>query len=432
MLAKRAWSVAAQEQRQGGTTARRLVEECLRRIETADGQVRAWKVIDAERALAQADRLTQEGEAGRWRSPVHGMPVGIKDIIDVFDLPTSCGSCLWNQSYARQDAPIVRRLRQAGAVILGKTVTTPYAYLDPPPTRNPWRYDRTPGGSSSGSAAAVAAGMAWGALGSQTGGSVVRPAAYCGVCGFKPTYGRLPTQGVLPLAPSLDHVGLFALTVSDLLALFTVVRSTPPEAYQPLPLDNPVLISLPEYLEDPRLEPVMYQAFQQWRKVVADQGWTWLETSLPLPLAEIRHCHGVILAVEAAAYHEERLQRRPEDYPARMTELVRQGLSVSGVAYQQSRQHQRAARRRIDEWLMHAGGMLVVPAASGPAPSADTTGDPAFQSPWSYLGLPVVTFPIAWTAEGLPLGVQLVGPRHSDEALLSLAERLSAIVSCAV
>src|SRR5262245_8701781 len=176
---------AAQKMRQGALSARALLEECLAAVDAWEGRVRAWVLLDPDGARAEAGRLDREREGGHWRGPLHGVPVAIKDIIDVFDWPTAAGSVLWAQSVARHDAPVVRRLRQAGAVLLGKTVTTPFASFDPPPTRNPWDLSRTPGGSSSGSAAAVACGMVLGALGSQSGGSITRPASYCGIASCK-------------------------------------------------------------------------------------------------------------------------------------------------------------------------------------------------------------------------------------------------------
>src|SRR4051812_11641936 len=184
-----------------------LLDICLRRIDRYEARVKAWVYLDRDRARAYAEKLTAELAAGQNRGPLHGIPVGIKDIIDVFDMPTGCGSKLWANSYARRDATCVERLRQAGAGVMGKTGTTAFAYMDPPVTRNPWNLERTPGGSSSGSAAAVACGMCLGALGSQTGGSVTRPASFCGVCSLKPTHGRVSVDGVLPFAPSLDHIG---------------------------------------------------------------------------------------------------------------------------------------------------------------------------------------------------------------------------------
>src|SRR5688572_6508752 len=205
--------------RRGDLTPSELLEQCLARIDRYEPAVKAWVYLDRERARRDAEKLTAELQRGHDRGPLHGIPVGVKDIIDVFDLPTGCGSKLWADSVARQDAGCVKRLRQAGAVILGKTVTTAFAFLDPPVTRNPWNLNRTPGGSSSGSAAAVTCGMCLGALGSQTGGSVTRPASFCGVASCKPARGRIPLDGVLPLADSLDHVGVMARCVGDLALL---------------------------------------------------------------------------------------------------------------------------------------------------------------------------------------------------------------------
>src|SRR5436305_4552826 len=193
--------------RRGELTPVDLLDQCLARIDQLEERIRAWVLVDRDRARADAVRLADELNRGMDRGPLHGIPIGVKDLFDVFDWPTAAGSRRWAQSYARQDCPAVARLRQAGAVLMGKTVTVAYAAFDPPPTRNPWNPDRTPGGSSSGSAAAVACGMCLGALGSQTGGSITRPASYCGVAGCKPTYGLISAQGALPLAESMDHVG---------------------------------------------------------------------------------------------------------------------------------------------------------------------------------------------------------------------------------
>src|SRR6516162_7339439 len=196
-----------------------LVEQCLAAIEQWEKHVHAWVFVDAQYARAEANRLTEELDKGRYRGPLHGIPIGVKDIYDVFDWPTACGSKLWANSIARQDAAVVASLREAGAIFLGKTVTTQYASFDPPVTRNPWNLAHTPGGSSSGSAAAVATGMCLGALGSQTGGSITRPASFCGVSGCKPSFGLVSCAGVVPLAPSMDHPGPIARCVTDLAIL---------------------------------------------------------------------------------------------------------------------------------------------------------------------------------------------------------------------
>src|SRR5436190_18534049 len=212
------WTIyqAAEEIRQGRLSPSELLEDCLSQIDRYEPKVQAWVFVDRESARAQCDALTQELKHGQYRGPLHGVPLGIKDIYDVFDWPTAAGSRLWKDSIARKDATTVRKLRQAGAVFIGKTVTTQYASFDPPPTRNPWDPSRTPGGSSSGSAAALACGMCLGALGSQTGGSLSRPASFCGVASLKPTYGRVTLQGTVPLAHSMDHPGPMARCVEAL------------------------------------------------------------------------------------------------------------------------------------------------------------------------------------------------------------------------
>src|SRR5689334_21462428 len=210
---------AAADIRAGRLSPVDLLESCLERIDRYEERIRAWVLVDRDDARAEAKRLADELKRGQYRGPLHGIPIGIKDIFDVFDWPTAAGSRLWANSIARQDATVVRRLREAGAVLVGKTVTTQYASFDPPPTRNPWNPERTPGGSSSGSAAAVAAGMCLGALGSQTGGSITRPASYCGVAGCKPSYGAISLTGIVPLAESMDHPGPIARCAADLAIL---------------------------------------------------------------------------------------------------------------------------------------------------------------------------------------------------------------------
>src|SRR5262249_24804579 len=207
---------AAAAMRRGELSPVRLLDQCLSRIDQLEERVRAWVFVDRESAREQAVRLTDELARGVDRGALHGIPIGVKDLFDVFDWPTAAGSKRWANSYARQDCPAVARLRDAGAVLMGKKVTVAYAAFDPPVTKNPWDSNRTPGGSSSGSAAAVTCGLCPGALGSQTGGSITRPASYCGAYGLKPTYGRISLEGVVPFAPSFDHAGVIAGSVADL------------------------------------------------------------------------------------------------------------------------------------------------------------------------------------------------------------------------
>src|SRR6516165_1522045 len=233
---------AADDLRHGRTTSLDLLDACLAQIDRYEERIRAWVFVDREGARVEAEGLTEELKRGQYRGPLHGIPLGIKDIFDVFDWPTAAGSRLWAKCIARQDATVVRKLREAGAVFIGKTVTTQYASFDPPPTRNPWDIRRTPGGSSSGSAAALACGMCLGALASQTGGSITRPASYCGIPSCKPTFGRVSTAGVLPLAPSMDHVGPMANSVRDLAILLQTIAG--PDPLDPGCADRPV----PDYV----------------------------------------------------------------------------------------------------------------------------------------------------------------------------------------
>jgi aspartyl-tRNA(Asn)/glutamyl-tRNA(Gln) amidotransferase subunit A len=384
--------------RAGVLTPVDLLEQCLARIDRYESLVRAWVVVDRDEAREQARRLTDELARGQVRGPLHGIPVGVKDIIDVFSLPSGCGAARWASCIARRDAECVRRLRAAGAVILGKTVTTAYAYLDPAVTRNPWDPARTPGGSSSGSAAAVACGMCLAALGTQTVGSLTRPASFCGVYSYKPPKGRVDDSGVLPLAPNLDHVGVMARCVGDLAVLANALGADFPDNVEVAESDGPGYELPGESLE--RAEPAMRSAL---RRVAGDsQPAEW-----PAEFAEIPRHLRVILAVEAADLHGEWLKTNPDDYPPRIRALVEEGLGMPLGDYNMARAHQRAACGATDRFFA-SHPILVTPATIGPAPDRSTTGDGWFNAPWSYTGRPTVSLPVARTDDGLPLAVQLV------------------------
>ncbi len=423
----------------GELTPSDLLEQCLGRIDRYEDRVRAWVYLDREGAHEQAARLTAELKAGQNRGPLHGIPIGIKDIIDVFDMPTGCGSKLWANSYARRDATCVERLRQAGAIIMGKTVTTAYASFDPPVTRNPWNLDRTPGGSSSGSAAAVACGMCLGALATQTGGSITRPASYCGVCSIKPSYGRVSVDGVLPLAPSMDHVGAMANCVRDLAILLQPLAGADENSPRPyhyhaeLEEDSnrsgryPQLSALPDFPANPGHEMISALASLRDKSLLCDKSgttqWAWNALPLPPSFADVPRFHHTVMAVEAAAYHAQRLQHHPNDYPPKITELIETGLATSAPDYARIRDHMRGFRDEIERAFVDSWKTFITPATSGPAPTAETTGSPAFNSPWSYSGLPTVSLPFAWD-NGLPLAVQLTGDLWCEDDLLAVAAML--------
>jgi Asp-tRNA(Asn)/Glu-tRNA(Gln) amidotransferase A subunit family amidase len=422
-------SAAADLMRLGALSPSALTEHCITQIDRYEPDIRAWAYLDRDRARVDADRLTAELESGFDRGPLHGIPVGIKDIVDVVDMPTGCGSAVWKDSYARRDAECVERLRQAGAVVLGKTVTTPFAYLDPPPTRNPWLRDRTPGGSSSGSAAAVAAGMCLAAVASQTGGSTIRPAAYCGVAAIKPTYGRISTVGVLPLAPSLDHIGLMTADVRGLATVLQGVADhrlgeTPaPDDYSQFLAPSPTqkVVGFLSGLAD-KLGREERAEFRTILTILEEDGWTIRPVPVPIDWPDYWRSYSRVIAAEAAAFHAERLARRPTDYPTEIHDLVVRGHKAPATEYLEAVAHMRRVRDGgRDQMFARGVRVLVCPAATGVAPSAETTGDPKMNIPWSFAGLPAVTLPVGWNADGLPLGIQLVGLPFQEAELLGVA-----------
>lgn len=399
-----------------------LVEQCLEAVERWEHHVHAWVFIDRGYARAEAKRLTDELAKGQYRGPLHGIPIGVKDIFDVFDWPTACGSKLWQHSIARQDAPVVASLRTAGCIFLGKTVTTQYASFDPPVTRNPWNLAHTPGGSSSGSAAAVATGMCLGAIGSQTGGSITRPASYCGIAGCKPTYGLVRLDGIMPLSHSMDHPGPMARNVMDLALMLRSMSAEDPTNYVE---KAAVASSRPRFgrirqLFEEKADASMRDMMDEITHRFAEDGATVEEVALPSRFCDVVQQHRIVMAVEAAQYHEARFRRHPEDYAPRITQLLEEGLSCSAPEYAHAKEHQAHLRKAMQNQL-RGPHVLLCPATTGPAPLADTTGDPAFNSPWSYTGLPTISIQTGYFADSLPLALQLVGGDWNENSLFSVA-----------
>jgi len=309
---------------------------------------------------------------------------------------------------------------------LGKTVTTQNASFDPPVTKNPWNLKHTPGGSSSGSAAAVATGMCLAALGSQTGGSITRPASYCGVAGCKPTYGLLPLDGIMPLAASIDHPGPMAHNVMDLALMlramscgFSTESPTNYAECASIASSRPKFGRLRQLFEeraDQRVRDMMDEICHRF----CNDGAEINEVALPSGFSDVIQRHRVIMAVEAAKYHESRLRRHPEDYSTQIKQLLEEGLSCPAPEYARAQEHK--ARLTAAMWdLVHRDNVLLCPATTGPAPRADTTGDPAFNSPWSYTGLPTISIQTGYFADGLPLAIQLVAGPNREDVLFSVA-----------
>ncbi len=418
--------------RRSQTTCVQVLERCLDRIEEWEPRLKAWVIVDRERALETARSLDQELVRGECRGPLHGIPLGVKDIIDVEGLPTAAGFGPWKSRVATKDSGLVASLRAGGAVVLGKTVSTQFAWIDPPVTRNPWNLERTPGGSSSGSAAAVAMGMCLGALGTQTGGSIIRPASFCGVAGLKPTYaGR--ADGIVPFSPSLDHPGPLARSIRDVGLIFREFLRDDAAALSinavdeycgkifPTPVRPPRLARLRGAFES-KIDPVANEACDRAVASLVQAGAVVTERPLPFDFDEITQHHRVIMAAEAAAVHAEWFANFAEHYKPRIRELIEEGERISARTYIQCREHQDTLRIFMSEYDQDIDAM-VLPSTLGPAPGPETTGSPLINSLWSYAGNPALTFPLELSNAGLPLGIQLVAPRwlHEDDLIATAA-----------
>jgi aspartyl-tRNA(Asn)/glutamyl-tRNA(Gln) amidotransferase subunit A len=410
-----------------------LVEALLQQIDRIEPEVQAWVTLDRSGALATAQQLATEAERGSIRGPLHGVPIGIKDIYYTAGMKTTCGSRIFADQVPNYDASTVARLKQAGAIILGKTVTTEFATADPGPTRNPWNIDHTPGGSSSGSAAGVAARMIPVAMGSQTGGSIQRPAAYCGVFGLKPTHGRVSTYGVFPVSWCLDHLGPLARTVSDIALVLQVLAGhdplDPSSSRAPVPdyvqaiqrADRPPRIGLLRqfYLEgaDPELRAHTEAVAEQ----LGRAGAAVEEVKLPDSFRAVLSAHRIIMHVEAAAVHAELFRQHADLYRPKLRATIETGTLIPAVSYMQAQRLRRQFRLDMTQLLQRVE-FLVAPAATGPAPRGLTsTGDPSFNSPSSFSGLPAITIPSGLSSAGLPLAIQLMGAAFEEDRLLAAA-----------
>jgi aspartyl-tRNA(Asn)/glutamyl-tRNA(Gln) amidotransferase subunit A len=414
---------AAAQIRDGKISAVDLVEACLARIAALDGKLRAWAHVDEAGARAAARERQAEAAAGRIRGPLHGVPVGVKDIIHVAGLPTTNGAKPWAHRVPSKDAPVVTRLREAGAVILGKTHTTEFAYRDPAPTRNPWNLEHTPGGSSAGSGAAVAARMVAVALGTQTVGSVLRPAAYCGVVGFKATHGFTPADDVTPLAWSLDHVGVLTRSVGDAALAIGVLAGREVSA---APRGAPTIALAPALLE--RAEPATAAHVKAAAGALARAGARIVEVSLPASFATLHDAGLVVLQVEAAAYHAQDFTVHAAEYGEGIRAAVEAGLARPAVEYVHANRARLAFRDAVMP-LLEVHDALLTPTAPAPAPAGLTsTGDAWFCAPWSSAGVPAITLPTALSPSGLPWAIQLVGAAGREAALLGTAAWCEAVV----
>jgi Asp-tRNA(Asn)/Glu-tRNA(Gln) amidotransferase A subunit family amidase len=433
-LANLSAAEAAAALRDGRIASEELVAACLERIAEREPEVQAWAFLDPEHALAQARARDEARREGRPLGPLHGLPVGIKDIFDTADMPTEDGTVLHAGRRPREDATAVALLRAAGAVILGKTVTTELAVYAPGKTRNPLDPRRTPGGSSSGSAAAVAAGMVPLALGTQTNGSMIRPASFCGVYGFKPTYGSISRVGVLRQSPPLDQVGIYARTVEDLALAAEPLMNFDPGDPAMRPAARPVLraTAMENWPIKPRFgfvrTPVWEEAETDTRDAFAELvdflGDAVREVELPPIFGEAVGWHREIMEADIAKHYAAEYERGRERLSAQLVEIIERGQRVLAVGYNRALDGAALLYRLLEEEFF-AFDALITPAAKGQAPlGLGSTGNPIFCTLWTLTGVPALTLPLLHGADGMPIGVQMVVARGDDGRLLRHARWL--------
>ena len=427
---------AARRIQQGLLTSEELVQSCLERIADVEPKVQAWTFLDKDHALEQARAADERKRSGQPIGPLHGVPVGLKDIIDTADMPTENGCALHKGRTPRTDAAVVTMLRAAGAVILGKTVSTECAYYSPGKTRNPWNPEHTPGGSSSGSAAAVAASMVPLALGSQTNGSVIRPASFCGVYGYKPTHGLIPRSGILQLSRTLDHVGLFARTLDDIALLAEELAGyheddpdTRPRArvpFQQILREQPPVEPMLAFIKTPhwdRVDPEAKEAFGELAEALGERV---EEVDLFPSAAAAWDWHKTIMETDMATSFEREWQQGRHQLSEQLRSLIERGREVRAVDYKRALGALAPVVASLDELFMERYDAILTPAAPGVAPKGlGSTGDPRFCTLWTLLGMPALSLPLMQGVGGLPLGAQLVGRRGFDARLMRTARWLA-------
>jgi len=415
-----------------------LVRGCLDRIADTDGPIQAWAHLDPDYALRQAQLIDEFRESGHPVGPLQGIPVGVKDIIDTMDLPTECGTPILAGRACGEDAAVVSQLRAAGAVVMGKTVTTEFAVFHPGKTTNPHDPTRTPGGSSSGSAAAVAAGMVPAALGTQTNGSLIRPASYCGVCGFKPTHGLVSRQGVLALSPPLDTIGVFARSVQDVALVAenltgydprdSAMRLLARRRFSDVVAAEPPLPPNFAFVKSPVWEKADDDVRGGFAELAAFLGEQCDEVTLPSAFDRAIELHSAIMLPDLAKHLGGHYSRDKDRLSPRLRGMIEEGQSVLAVDYNTALGWIGVLNAGLDE-IFERYDAILTPAASGEAPPVATTGDPIFCTLWTLCGTPAISLPLLRGRNGLPIGVQLVGPRGDDARLLRTARWLMDRVS---
>lgn len=428
--------------RAGEITAVEAVEACLARIDAEEPRVQAWTYISRELALKQAEAADRTRRSGAALGPLHGVPVGIKDIIDTADMPTGYGTPIHDGHQPREDAYVVTRLREAGAIVLGKTVTTEMAVYEPGKTRNPHHPEHTPGGSSSGSAAAVAAGMVSVALGTQTNGSVVRPAAFCGVYGYKPTFGTISRHGVLRQSPSLDQIGVFAGTLADAALVAQILMGfdsrdgdmslrARPDLWQAT-REKPPIDPYLAFCKTPVWDRAEEDTQAGFAELVAALGENVQEVPLPNAFEQGHELHRTVMEADIARNFDVEYERGHDRLSDHLIRMIERGREIHAVDYIRARESVQSLGSLAGA-ILNDYDVILTPAVPGEAPRGlETTGSPVFCTLWTYLGLPAITIPLLTGSNGLPIGVQLVAAPHDDLRLLRTANWLVELLKRAV
>ena len=425
---------AAGKIRAGEISSEELVQAYLDRIAEVDDQIQAWAYLNPAYALEQARQLDDQRRTGAAMGPLHGIPVGIKDIFDTKLMATENGTVLDSGRVPMEDSKAVSLLREAGAVIMGKTVTAELAFLGPGKTRNPHNPEHTPGGSSSGSAAAVAAFMVPLAIGTQTGGSIIRPASFCGVMGFKPTYGLIPRTGVLNASPPLDTIGTYARSLEDIALITEVLMAydagdkasriqASPALSECLTTESPMtpIIGFAKTSVWDQADETTQEAFEELADMLGDDC---REVPLSEPFDHLADMHKNIMAADLAKNYAPYHERGKDQLSDILCNMIEFGQTVSAIDYNTAIDGQALLNRGLDMVFEHYD-IIITPAAPGEAPHGlDSTGNSAFNTLATYCGVPAITLPLMEGPNGLPLGVQVIGPRGDDARLLRNARWL--------
>ncbi|NQW22181.1 MAG: amidase [SAR202 cluster bacterium] len=427
-------SQAAQQIKDKSLSPVDLAQSLLERIDATDKDLKAWVTIDREEVLGTAKQREEEAKQGKTLGLLHGVPVGLKDIFYTAGMKTAAGSKVYADFVPDFDATCVAKIKAAGGIILGKAVTTEFATSDPSPTYNPWNFEHTPGGSSSGSSVAVATKTVAAALGSQTGGSTCRPAAYNGIVGLKATYGRISRYGVVPVSWSLDHVGILVRTVEDAALMLQVMSgedaNDPGSASEPVP---DFMKQMSEHNRPPRIGIVsQYYSEKSTKEVwahtqdvaqkLAAAGAEVVELALPDSFRSVHSGQRIVMNVECAAFHEQFHATQAEDYGPRVRSGMEMGMLVPATKYLQAQRLRRQFRQDMVQMVQQVDAVMT-PATPAPAPKdRNTTGDASFQVPWTTSGLPTITLPSGLSEAGMPMAVQLGGLPFEEGKLLGISK----------